>query len=122
MTEIGKINVPQRAHAIEPKEETKKSCDCKACEEDDTQKKSTNLNESPDAVIGKSMVKKAPYKFDPEKVKSDIETYRENAPVLNAFKKEVQDSYEQAGMSPEAADHWSSIAAQCLQSPIVYNR
>jgi len=121
MTNIGKINVPQHAHAIEPKEETKKPCDCEACEECETSKKPTNLNESPDAVIGKSMVKKA-YKFDPEKVKRDVEVYRENAPILNAFKKEVQESYEQAGLSAEAADHLSSIAAQCLQNPTVYNR
>lgn len=122
MTNIGKINTTTQTHQVEPKEKPiKEHLTGGACECEDCSKKPTNLNEDPNAVIGQSMVKKATpkkdgYKFNPENVEKDVETFRENYPFLKAFKDDLTKGYVESGMSEEAADHWSYIATTCLAS------
>lgn len=131
MTNIGNnINVG-KSYQIQDVKQPEKEC-CSVCGEchDEPSVDDTDLNKAPGAVIGQSLVnKKGPYKFDPAKVESDVKAFmkmteamEENQKFADDFKRELEASYINEGMSEGQADHFSSIAARCLLNPTTYNR
>ena len=121
MTDIGKINT---SHNVQKAEQTKHSCKAEACEchEDEAPKKSTNLNDDPGAVIGKSLVKDNKYTvhsaklyeetpWDTEKsVEDDVETFR----ILKPAIEEYRDALIEKGYEPNAAEDKALQFAACL--------
>ncbi len=116
MTNIGKINVPhQHIHTQEPKE---KPVVCESCHnDDDTPKKQMNLNESPEAVLGRVSVKKAPYKMDETLIVADVLAFQDMFEDVCNFASGYAYGLQQAGYSEEAAIDKAAQTAACLICP-----
>ena len=123
MTDIGKINAPHNVQKQESKKPSSKAEICE-CHEDEAPKKSTNLNDDPGAVLGKSMVKDNKYTihgarlyedtpWDTEKsVEDDVETFR----ILKPAIEEYRNALIERGYDPNAAEDKALQFAACLMS------